>query len=320
MPAKSYTPEEAKLRRLELLGRAYAEELEDIKNNREPMKRKGPKKGTVRKRFLCTQPALVRRMHRDHLAGMNLFQLGLKYDYRPMNIKRAFERLGLDVRLSETLGQFQRTLVPHTDAQIVALARQTKRVMVPHVLRWEWRRWPLERKWWLIQELVKIHGWAFDLPPGPYSANVTPFQYGTPAAHATAAAVNAGLPSRQWLCHLKINSRGVIYGGHLWCYVPGNGYVRGQFKLAEGRKVLHREIYKEHHGPIPPDCVVRFRDGNENNLDPANLYLATQSDVLRETQSRVLTERSRARTAALLKQSQKKGTHELTRLLGPNHA
>lgn len=320
MSSKYYTLIEAKLRRLELLGRAFAAELVDIKHNREPVKRRGPKKGTVRKRFLRDVPALVRRMHRDHVAGMNLHQLGLKYGYTDFNIKRAFERLGLEVRLAPTLGYFEKTLKPHTDAEILALARQTKRVMVPHVLRWEWRRWTLERKWWLIQELVKIHGWAFDLPEGAYSANVTPFHYGTPEAHATAAAVNAGLPSQQWLCHLKINSRGVIYGGHLWCYVPDNGYVRGQFKLAEGRKTLHRELYKEHHGPIPADGVVRFRDGNENNLDPANLYLSTRNELVRETQSRVLTERSRARTAALLKQSQQKGTHELARLLGRNHA
>lgn len=315
-----YTPTEAKLRRLERVARAYAAELDDLRHNRPPAVRRGPPKGSVRKRFLRDDPARVRLMHRDHVAGMNLSQLDQKYGYKGSHIKRAFERLGLEVRLSETLGRFQSRLKPHTDAEIVALARQTKRVTIPRALRWEWRKWPLAKKWWLIQELVKVHGWAFELPEGAYSANVIPFHYGTPEAHATAAAVNAGRPSQQWLCHLKIMSRGVIHGGHLWCYVPDNGYVRGQFRIGEGRKVLHRELYKQHHGPIPPECVVRFCDGNENNLDPANLYLSTRNDVVRETQSRVLTERSRARTAALLKQSQTKGTHELGRLLGRNHA
>lgn len=264
-------------------------------------RRRGPKPGTPRKLRLVDQPALVRKMHREHLKGLYLRDLQRKYGYMDGNIKNAFVRLGLEVRLCPTLGHYPRTLHRRSEAEILALVEQTRRIVVPHALRTEWREWPMEKRWWLIQALIKKHGMPYELPKGPYSANVVPFHYGTPAAHETAAQVNAGLNSRQWLCHLKIMSRGVIYDGHLWSYVPDNGYVRGQFKKGEGRKVLHREIYKAHHGEIPAGCVVRFIDGNENNFDPANLTLATRNDLARENQSAHLTAISRRKLNALLK-------------------
>lgn len=293
-----------------------------ISKGDEIMKR-GPKPGTPRKRFLRDQPGIVRRIHAEHLSGSNLRALELKFGYRHANIKRAFERLGLEVRMDPTLGHFPRTMRRHTDDEILAMARNTKRVIIPHALRTEWREWPLEKRWWLIEQLVAIHGWAFEMPTGPYSDNVVPFHYGTPAAHETAAALNQGRSSQQWQCHLKICSRGVIYGGQLWSYVPDNGYVHGTFRIGQGRQRLHRELYLAHHGEIPADCVVRFRDGNENNLDPANLYLATRNELGRENQARHLEKLSRAKMAALLNHSQnkKKGTHDqITRLLGSNPA
>ncbi|MBK8037723.1 MAG: HNH endonuclease [Verrucomicrobiaceae bacterium] len=264
-------------------------------------RRKGPKPGTPRKLRLVDQPALVRKMHREHLGGLYLRDLQRKHGYMDGNIKNAFVRLGLEVKLCPTLGHYERTLHRHSREEILALVEQTRRIVVPPALRTEWREWTMEKRWWLIQALIKKHGMPYELPKGPYSANVVPFHYGTPAAHETAAKVNAGLNSRQWLCHLKIMSRGVIYDGHLWSYVPDNGYVRGQFKKGEGRKVLHREIYKAHHGEIPAGCVVRFIDGNENNLDPANLRLATRNDLARENQAKHFTSISRRKLQALLK-------------------
>lgn len=263
--------------------------------------KRGPKPGTPRKKFLRQDKPLVMRMHRDHLGGMNLYQLSRKYEYGDGNIKAVFEHFGLQVIIEKGAGWFPRTLHRHTEAEILALVAKTGRVMVPHALRTEWREWTLEKRWWLVQRLIEKHGLPFDLPSGPYSANVKPFHYGTPEAHAVAARVNAGLNSRQWLCHLKIMSRGVIYDGHLWSYVPDYGYVRGHFKKGLGRLVLHRELYKAHHGEIPADCVVRFLDGNENNLDPANLTLATRNDVARENQANHLTTKSRQKLAALIK-------------------
>jgi hypothetical protein len=254
-----------------------------------------------RKARLVDQPALVRKMHREHLSGLYLRDLQRKYGYMDGNIKNAFVRLGLEVKLCPTLGHYARTLHRRSKAELLAIVGQTRRIQVPHELRTEWREWSLEKRWWFIRALIKRHGYPFEMPQGPYSANVVPFHYGTKAAHETAAKVNAGLTSRQWLCHLKIMSRGVIYDGHLWSYVPDNGYVRGMFKKGEGRKVLHREIYKAHHGAIPEGCVVRFRDGNENNFDPANLTLETRNDLARQNQAKHLTAVSRRKLQALMK-------------------
>ena len=264
-------------------------------------RRKGPKPGTPRKKFLRHDPKLVHRMHKDHLKGMNLYQLSKKYGYRDGNIKAVFAHYGLEVRIQKGAGWFPRTLRRRTEAEILALVAQTRRVMIPVALRTEWRKWDLEKRWWLIQKLIEKHGLPFDLPSGPYSANVQPFHYGTPEAHQVAAKINEGLNSRQWLCHLKIMSRGVIHGGYLWSYVPEYGYVRGGYTPGSGRKVLHRELYKAHHGPIPRDCVVRFIDGNPNNFDPANLTLATRNELARENQASHLTAISRRKLQAILK-------------------
>lgn len=272
-------------------------------------RRKGPKPGTPRKKFLRHDPDLVRRMHRDHLAGLNLFQLSKKYGYGDGNIKAVFEHYKLEVRIQKGAGQYQRTLRRRSEAEILALVAQTRRVMIPAALRTEWREWSLEKRWWLIQQLIAQHGLPFDLPSGPYSANVQPFHYGTPEAHEVAAKINAGKSSKQWLCHLKIMSRGVIHGGYLWSYVPEYGYVSGGYTPGSGRKVLHRELYQAHHGPIPRDCVVRFIDGNPNNLDPANLTLATRNDVARENQSAHLTAVSRRKLQALMKHGTVKLPH-----------
>lgn len=317
MPAKYYTPTEAKLRRLELVCRACEIELRQIVNNEPPVKKRGPAKGTERKRFLRDQPDLVRRMHAEHLEGVNLTRLEQKFGYRDANIKAAFLRLNLEVRLDPTLGRIQKSVPRLTDEELRDLVRAMPkgRMQIPVRLRWLWREWPLEKRWWFIQLLAEHHGWPCEIPDGPYSTNFTPFHYGTPAAHDLMRQANAGLTSREFKVHLKINSRGVIFDGHLWCWVPDYGYVRGRFTKSAGRKVLHREIFKKHHGPIPSHCVVRHADGNPNNLDPANLVLATKNDVARENQAAHHLQKSRLKTTALLQLNQKPN-HELARLLG----
>lgn len=53
---------------------------------------------------------------------------------------------------------------------------------------------------------------------------------------------------------------------------------RGYY-LSKKRKVLHRVIWEEHHGPIPKDSIVRHLDGDHDNNDISNLQLLPLRDV-----------------------------------------
>jgi hypothetical protein len=44
-------------------------------------------------------------------------------------------------------------------------------------------------------------------------------------------------------------------------------------KHTETYRFVHHLVWELHHGPIPPKHLVRFRDGDRHNTDPANLEL-----------------------------------------------
>lgn len=48
----------------------------------------------------------------------------------------------------------------------------------------------------------------------------------------------------------------------------------------------HRLIWKQHHGEIPDDHIVTFKDGNKENLDISNLMLISKKDKLKEMSGR----------------------------------
>jgi hypothetical protein len=56
------------------------------------------------------------------------------------------------------------------------------------------------------------------------------------------------------------------------------GYI--EKKTAEPNKweLLHRLVWKEHQGDIPAGMNVQFRDGNSQNCDISNLYLASRRE------------------------------------------
>ncbi|GAA5137512.1 hypothetical protein GCM10023213_14370 [Prosthecobacter algae] len=275
-------------------------------------------KGRSFKPYIKKVPGLLKKMHEDHLAGLRLFELEAKYGYGRWNIRKAFEGAGLQL-IKRGDGRFQKTLYFHSEAEIAAFVEKSTRFVVPRPLATEWREWPLEKRASLVRQMVAKHGWPNPRPEGPFSAGLEPFDYTSPRAHEVAAQMNAGLASRDWICHLKICSRGVIFEGKLYCWIQKYGYVRGGFTKGKGRECLHRLLYSRYHGPIPSDGIVRFRDGNQNNMDPANLYLETRNDLARQNQAAGLTRRSRAHTAALLKrvnQTSKGTAHELGKILG----
>lgn len=64
--------------------------------------------------------------------------------------------------------------------------------------------------------------------------------------------------------------------------VNSDGYklvkVQTEGTLRERWRFLHREVWKEHNGPIPEGLVVIFKDGDRLNCDISNLALVTKGE------------------------------------------
>lgn len=253
----------------------------------------------------------VRAMHCDYLAGMSLIQVGAKHGRHAKTVGQLFARDGLPLRekkynLHRADGCFV-AAPPLTDAQIEQLILKARRIEVPAALKHEWRTWPLERRGWFINRLRAHLNQPGHLPPGPFSANVERFDYATPRAWEIAAARNQGHDSKTAPIKLKVASLGVIYDGWCWCWIPAAGqYVHGPHTKGLGRPTLHHEIWKKANNAteIPRGHVVRFADGNQNNLDPANLVLVKRDTVCRENQAASLKKKSSAQLNAILNRTQ----------------
>lgn len=65
----------------------------------------------------------------------------------------------------------------------------------------------------------------------------------------------------------------VVYRGYSYRRQPGRRYYfPSSWAISRhGRQSLHRDIYRDHHGPIPDGWHVHHIDGNTENNDPANL-------------------------------------------------
>lgn len=64
--------------------------------------------------------------------------------------------------------------------------------------------------------------------------------------------------------------------------IDSEGYV--YIKIEEGKhkfRLLHREVWKEHHGEYPPkNMILVFRDGNKQNCDIKNLECITRKELM----------------------------------------
>jgi HNH endonuclease len=77
--------------------------------------------------------------------------------------------------------------------------------------------------------------------------------------------------------------RAYLHRSQLQCRARPYGRLFGK---VPGPPALHRVIWAEHHGPIPPNFVVRHLDGDPDNNDISNLELVHSRDVALLTHSK----------------------------------
>lgn len=275
--------------------------------------------------------ATIHEIYALYQAGTPLAAIGRRHGRTGSTIRGLFRCRGLTLRDHHAGKTRLRagTFAPAdllTPAQIERLIATAKKIIVPPALKPTWRKWSLAQRASFIHRLrLKLQP-ANARPPGPFSANVQPFDYTTPAAWDIIHRLNAGTNSRTAKCKMDICSQGVIHGGELWFWSQHIGYQRrGNFYSdPQGKQALHHFLWSQHHRrPVPPSHIIRHRDGNANNLDPANLILAHRNDTCRENQAAALNAKARAITETLLRSTtntKRKNHHVTLRLRALNRA
>lgn len=259
--------------------------------------------------------ALAAAAYADYQQGKSLPEVGRKYGRSSTAMREMFRRRGYALRKdwrSDKPHAANGCFLPKailSGAEVDAILEQTTRFLVPEPLKFTWRKWSLAQRGAFLARLRARIGAGraqVNRPTGPYSANVEPFDYASERAHAIVDALNAGRDSRTKIAQLRLNSEGVIFEGELWFWTYKVGYAKGPIRTVGKLLLLHHHLWSRAHDgrTVPPDHVLRFIDGNENNLTPENLRLVTRDEVCRENQARALAAKSRQFTAALLERSQ----------------
>lgn len=189
----------------------------------------------------------------------------------------------------------RRTPEPQGDALTLILARHGKLTVPRELMHWWIKHWSLDRRMEIAAQLkaaMQAVGWE-GMPQSACSGNVEPFGYGSAKAHAIANAAGG--------TKLHVGSEGMIWKGRLWYWSAGLRIYwtrkAGERRYACGKgviEILSRVIYEDHHGvKLSREDVIRLKDGNPNNLDPANM----ERTSMREMGPRNSQARSRRRRA-----------------------
>lgn len=79
--------------------------------------------------------------------------------------------------------------------------------------------------------------------------------------------------------HLPHNTK---YDGHIMVRRDKSGVQYLYIRVALGKYVpLHRHLWVQAHGPVPPGHVIAFKDGNQANCTLANLEMITTAERMR---------------------------------------
>ena len=252
-------------------------------------------------------PGDIPALHAKYAAGASLISLASPYGQSDRWLKGLFIRHGYPLREAACQKTGRRhagamAAAPRlTRTQINAIADGLKKIRVPDCLQSEWQHWSLARRGEFIARVRERLKPRNRRPELPFSANVTPFDYATPQAHAIAATTTSEKDRHV----IRICSEGVIWRGQLFYWNSQGHCYEKQETDTRGRIALTRMIWEHAQGrPVPPGLVVICRDGNSNNLSPANLHAISRDDLLRENQAASLFKISREQTAILLNRSQ----------------
>ncbi len=271
--------------------------------------------------------------HRRYMAGERAGTLEREYGGNT-NLIQLFKARGWKIRPATPGGRFSAAprksaaeIARIVDEHFARTRRKVRAVSIPPALRVEWKKWDEARRREFIA-MLRRRAANPGMPTAPHSANVEPFDYFSPRAREIAARENAGRVSRNFKVRLKPSSQGMIWDGRLWLwseFTDGRGvaYMESGRATGTGLIMLHRAIYERHIGPIPALHVVRFRDGNVNNLAPENLYLQSRADEAAENSSRRRARNSRELTALLIsnhERGEQNANHQLVKHLGTRGA
>jgi len=256
----------------------------------------------------------VKRMHADYQAGMSLSQVARRHHRSRRVLCELFRKRGLSIRPYKWQHYTLRAkngcylpAAPKSEKEIERLIDGLDRIRLPDPLRFEWRKWTLAKRAAFIARMRRRINPPGQQPPGPFSKNVIPFEYGSPEAHGILDRLNAGLPSRNRRSHIRPGAQGLIWRGRLFFWDGLNGYHSGSWHPETGRPYLHRMIWEEHNGrPVPAKQTVVYVDANKNNLDPSNLALRSMAACARENMCRWRIKKARQVTSLLLSQHQDK--------------
>lgn len=256
----------------------------------------------------------VAEMYARYQTGLTLAAVSRLYGCTGSALREVFMRRGLPVRetpVARRAHDANGCFLPHppiAPEAIVEHILNATALKIPAALRLEWRKWPLAKRAYFVARVRARIARSNAMPATPLSENVETFHYGSPRAWKILEQLNNGRSSQAWRCKMDLCSEGLIWAGKLWFWSQKtNAYVGGPYRAGTGRPILHRAIYQAFHKvTLRPRDVVRFKDGNVNNLHPDNLVLADRNDVCRENQAVAIVAKSRAITLTLLKRSQKK--------------
>ncbi len=245
----------------------------------------------------------VRAMHRAHLAGERWVDIAKRFlgAEKGHVARNACTQRGFAVRLTPGGGRFA-AYTPATAEEIEQAIQSCTKLRIPDALRNDWRDWTLAQKADVVARMKAVIGWRDPRPQGEFSDGVTPWEFGTPAAHEIADLANTGKPSQQHIFQIRLRAVGVIFEGQLYHWNTGTGaYECSRALHGDQQLSLHRMIWERHYGPVSSGQVVRHIDGNKNNFDISNLTLMDRNAVARENQAAHLLRKGRAMTDALLR-------------------